>query len=414
MEIQLKEIDYCKFQAECLASQEDISVKRQEVLKVFRRAPMSGFRKGKADDKAIVARYKNQIQESLKRALAEEAYHQTIVEKSIKPIGVPDFKEIYLQLDNFSCKFLINGRPNFDVVDLSTIEVPKPHRPVSEQDLSEKMLQDLRIKHGEKISFNDSDIVGLGDIVSVSYDVFLGNDKQDNLCSEGELLTVGSSKLPQLDQGLVGLKPGDSKEMDVLVPEQSGSDYAGKTLRFVVTLQMGVKNIPAPLDDELAKKEGKETYEELGNAIRSEAGARIENENKSALQQAVVARLIAAHDFKVPEWLSLAEAKYLSSVSKVSWDDLPDNVKEAYIDQASKNTKLSLVLDKIRDESPEAQLSDYEVLEIVKRHLDLSNGKTVEDALKEINNLGYLNMLYSRIRDEYTLDFVVKSVKIIE
>jgi hypothetical protein len=82
---------------------------------------------------------------------------------------------------------------------------------------------------------------------------------------------------------------------------------------------------------------------------------------------------------------------------------------------AKKNVSLSLILDKIRETEIESQLSDQEVFEIIKQNLAKSKtGSNVDDVIKEMSRTGYLQILFSRIRDEYTLDFIVKSIRIIE
>jgi len=82
---------------------------------------------------------------------------------------------------------------------------------------------------------------------------------------------------------------------------------------------------------------------------------------------------------------------------------------------ASQNVKLSLILEKIRDNYPEAQLSDQEVFDIMKRTLSNNNlNVSLDSVLNDLNKTGYLQVLISRIRDEHALDFVVNNVKIIE
>lgn len=415
MEIEVKEIEYCKLNVSCVANTEEINTKRNEVVKIFMRAPIPGFRKGKATQQAIKHYYKNQIDEAVKRALAEEALQQSIVEKSLRPLGAPHFNSIFMGLDNaFSCNFTIHNKPDFELMDFKSMEVPKPHVAMTAEDYAQKIFQNLREQHGEKLPFDENDVASMGDMISVSYDAFADGIKQDNLCAEDETFALGTSKIANFDENVVGMKLNETREFNILVPETAASELAGKPLTFKVTLHMGLKLNPAPLDDQLAVKLGKTTFSELEIIVRAEAANVLDQQTRNALQQSVIARLIAGHDFKVPDWLALSEAKYLAANAKVDWDTLEDAVKEAYVNQAARNVKLSLVLDKMRECEPEAQLSDQEVMDIVKGHLNLSSGKSVEEALKEINNLGYLQVLYNRIRDEYTIDFAVKSVKVIE
>lgn len=82
MEIQIKELDACKLLVCYNADAGQILDKRGEVLNAFKKAPVPGFRTNKVPLDAIKVHYRQQIEDSLKRALAEEAYHSTLFEKN--------------------------------------------------------------------------------------------------------------------------------------------------------------------------------------------------------------------------------------------------------------------------------------------------------------------------------------------
>ena len=139
------------------------------------------------------------------------------------------------------------------------------------------------------------------------------------------------------------------------------------------------------------------------------------NAFRLSLNEAVSHRLVDDNKFEVPNWLSLSEAKYLAHNTKIDWETLPEIDQEKYLEMAEKNVRLSLVLDKIREVEPEAQLSDQEVFDIIKQNLSKTNVHTsIDEVIQEMNKSGYLSILFSRIKDEFTLDFVVKTVRVIE
>jgi FKBP-type peptidyl-prolyl cis-trans isomerase (trigger factor) len=190
---------------------------------------------------------------------------------------------------------------------------------------------------------------------------------------------------------------------------------AGRSINFKVDLVIGSKNVPCPLNDELALKLNKKDFSELREYVQGIATAKIQDTEKQAQVQAISEKLVADNVFTVPNWILLSEAQYLAHQSHLKWDDMPDLDKEKYLQVADKNTRLALVLDKIREDEPEAQLSDQEIFEMIKQRIVLSKPKEpVEDILKNMTQTGYLQILFQRIKDEYTLDFVVKSGKLIE
>lgn len=414
MKIQVQELEYCKLHVSCIMDNSEIESKRNEVIKLFKKAPVPGFRKGKVTTQIIKSYYKNQIDESLKKALAEEALHQSMFENQFKPLGAPQFTELFLQPNNFSCQFVIHKKPDFELNDWKSWEIPTPHQSLSQSDYAQKMLQELREKHGDRVPFSEDNFIEMKDVASISYDAYVDGEKREDLSStDGDILTVGSSKILEFDSNLLGMKVGETREFEVSVSNSSKPDLDGKKVKFVVTLNMGMKIVPCALDDDLAKKLGKNNLDELNAAIEQNAFALIENQNRAAKQNAAIQRLVFDHNFEVPNWLSIKEAQYLATSSKLDWNTFTEETKENYIAQATKNIKLSLVLEKIREAEPEAQLSDSELVDLVRLNLSKMTDKPMEEVIKDLNNLGYLQVLYNKIRDEYTLNFVLKTIKFV-
>lgn len=415
MQINVTELEPCKLSIHYEAGAEEIFNKRGEILQQFKKAPVPGFRPGKATLDAIKVYYRTQIEESLKRALAEDAYHNTLFEKKIKPHGAPRMNNAFLGDGKFTCDFELYSKPDFTLSDFKGITVPKPHESVTDIELAERMIQELRVKTGEVVPFTEGEFVQHGDNVIVNYDATMDGAKVDALCGEGEMLTVGSSQLVEFDENLLGMAVGDTREFDLVVPPTGLPSMVGKTIHFTVSLVMGSKSIPAPLDDSLAAKVGKKDFLELKEYALGAAQVKVQELFRNQVMETVLHNLVDSNNVDVPNWMSLSEAQYLAHNAKLNWATLPDSDKEKYIELSTKNVKLALVLDKIRETEPEAQLSDQEVFDMIKNNIAQSKVTTDFDTtIKEMNRTGYLQILMSRIRDEHTLDFVIKSARIVE
>lgn len=413
MEIQVNEKEYCKLEVHYEADKDQIDNKRVEVLSLFKKAPVPGFREGKANLEVIKIRYKKQIEESLKRALAEEAFHNTMFEKNIKPLGQPDFSTMLLQGNKFSCDFTVNKRPDFELGQYKDLEIPKPPHNGTADTLTEKMLEDLRVQHGTTVAYTDTDFVQEGDKIILSYTATIDGVKQDALSTDGEMLSVGANPLKEFDQNLLGMKLGETREFSLAIPETGLPSYRGKTIVFSATVSMGSKIEKMPLDDSLAQKLGKPTFLELREYVMAASVSRLAEMDRAHLARQIGLRLVEAHNFTVPQWLVLSEAQYLAANAKKEWDLLPDEDKESMLKLAEQNVKLALVLDRIRENEPEAQLSDQELIEMIKQNIAKSNNN-IDEVLQNMNKTGYLPVLVARLRDETTLDFLLKTVKQVE
>ncbi len=415
MQIEVTELEPCKMKVEYVADAGEILDKRAEVLNAFKKAPVPGFREGKASMDAIKMHYRAQIDDSLKRALAEDAYHNALFEKKLRPHGAPKFNIMLLGDGKFTCEFELFTKPDFELPAYKDLEIPKPHETHTVVQVAEEMMQELRVRFGVATPYSETDFVQTGDNVIVDYEGTVDGKRLDSLCASGEMFTVGRSNMPSFDDNILGMLMGDVREFDLQVPDAGLPSLAGKLVHLKVTLIMGSKSTPCALDDSLAQKLGKKDYPELREFVHATASAKITNAARASLVEAVANRLVSDTSLSVPSWMTLSEANYLSHNAKLDWTTMPDPDKEKYLELAEKNVKLSLILDKIREVEPEAQLSDREVFEVVKQNLAHTKMQTpIDDIIKEMNRTGYLQILFSRIRDEHALDFIVKTVKVIE
>lgn len=415
MQIEVTELEPCRLSVHYEANFLEISDKRAEVETAFKKAPVPGFRPGKVTPEAIRVHYRQQIDDSLKRALAEDAFHNTLFEKKLRPHGAPRFNSLLLDGGKFTCEFEILTKPDFELSSWKDMEIPKPHGEANATELAEKMMQELRVRLGDVTPYNDTDFVQAGDNVIIDYVGTVDGEKVDSLVAEGEMVTIGNSPLAAFDNNLLGMSMGETREFDFVAPEQGLPSMAGKTIHFKVTLNMGSKTMPCALDDEMAKKMGKNNFAELQETVNQAAFARSASMNKMAIHETVAKKLIASVEMQVPRWMSLSEAQYLSHQSQLDWNVMPDSDKERMIEMAEQNVKLSLVLDKIREAEPDAQLTDQEVFEIIKQNLAQTKvTQSLDEVIQQMNKTGYLQILFSRIRDENTMDYVVKTVKLID
>src|SRR6185369_11076288 len=140
MQIEITENEPCKLTVHYVADAAEILDKRGEILNHFKKAPVPGFRQGKASLGAIKFHYRTQIEDSLKRALAEDAYHNTLFEKKIMPHGPPRFNTLLLADGKFTCEFEWHNKPNFELAPYTNFQIPKTQESESEIVVSERIL----------------------------------------------------------------------------------------------------------------------------------------------------------------------------------------------------------------------------------------------------------------------------------
>lgn len=425
MQITVNEVDYCKILVQYESDTETVQTKKAEIINKFRNQKIPGFRPGHATTDAIKQHFRKEINEALKQELADDAVHNVIFEKNIKPFGRPTFsyanlEESYLvaangesALPKFRCEFSLHVQPEFELKTYKEYDIPKPAGIIPSEELSQKMLQDLRTRYGETIAYQADDFVQMGDTIILDFETSLDGVPVESLTGTGEILNVGRINIPGFNESLLGMKPEETREFDLNMPDTYKEEYAGKTLHFKVKVTMGSKVQPAALDDELAKKIGLENFNTLLNQVQSTASNRVKELENNHYTDQISRRLIEAHDFRVPTWIATGEAQINARNAGQDWEAISDQDKEKHIDMAEKSIRLSLVLQKIRDNEPDAQLTDEEVFELAKKNI-AKYSPDPDKVIGEIYKNGHLPLLFNRIRDEHTLGFIQKTCKIIE
>lgn len=413
MEISVDEKEYCKLDVRCEADAELVDKKFNEVARLYKTAHVPGFRPGKATIEAVKTFYRKQIGDNVKQSLAREAFDNLIAEKSVKPIGQPNFSKIDLLGEKFVCEFSINKMPDFELGNYKEFEINRPTQKSTIDELTEQVLIELSRQNGDSIPFSEEDVVSIGDNIILSYETTLDGNKHENLSSSADNLIVGQSGIDDFDANLVGMKMGESKSFDINVPHNGLPSLAGKTVTINATVLFASKITPHPIDDALAAKLGKVSLEDLKQEAHDMAVSRINDSDRNEMLKVVQQKLNDEHDFKVPEWLSIAEAKFMVSKSGANWDALSEQDRSRYLQDASKGLKVSMVLDKIRENEPDAQLSDEEVVNAVKVLVEKS-GMSYEKDIEKLSSNGTLGMLVSRVKEEHTLEFVLKTCTILD
>ncbi len=416
MRSEIQEIEYCKFSVNYEADFNKVSAKRLEVLSKFKDLKVPGFRPGKATNEAILFNYKPQVENALKQALAEEAVNDVTFEKSLKQLGAAQFQRVDLMNNKFTCDFILHTKPDFELKQYKSFEMPKPAPPISIDEYVEKTLQELRVSYGDTNPYSETDFVEKGDSVIIDYDVIVDDVNINDLSKTGEMVHVGSTPIDGFDDNIIGMKLDEIREFALSVsPESVSKELSGKTLKFKVKLNMGKKVVPMPLDDNLAIKLGMDSLEKLRAEVYGTATQRIKQHEDQAVAKQVTKKLVTEHDFKVPAWLALAEAKIIAKNSKLEWDDVSDEQKEKFLADAADSVRLSLVLEKVRDSEPDAQMSDEEAYSAVVQSLhNIYAGQNISDIVKNLNASGYMSPLLMRTKDDYALQYIVKTCTLVE
>ena len=414
MEINITDLDYCKVKIAYKADIEDVRQQRQRVAREMSKTwDVPGFRKGKASAEVIRLSFPKEVEGYLRQEMLSKAYADSIAEKNIKPFGGPEIISNKLEGNNFEAELSVHTLPEFELKQYKGFEIPKHASEITVEELTQKILQELRMQHAESKPYGENEFIQAGDGVVIQYKSFLNGEELTDLSSEGALLEVGKINVPGFDDAILGMKPEEERDFTLHTPKEFSEKYGDKDILFKVKFMTGSKKIPAALDDELAKRVGLKDYAELNQQAHSAATIRIQGIENAHYQDQVSRRLVTEHKFEVPEWIVKPEAQVQAQMQKKKWDDLNEEERAKFTAIADEGLRLSLVLSKIQEKEIEAQLTEEELFQLAKENIAKVSGNP-DQVLQDIAQKGQLDMLLTRVKDEHALNFIIKNSTIVE
>lgn len=103
----------------------------------------------------------------------------------------------------------------------------------------------------------------------------------------------------------------------------------------------------------------------------------------------------------------------MAQKSNVNLSEATDEVKAELTEKAKNSIKFALILDSIRIADPTSDLTDEEVINMLKARL-ANQVQDVDAYLMEMQKNGQLIGIVSQIRNETTLQYLIDNAKLID
>ena len=362
---------------------------------------IQGFRKGKAPRKIIERYYGAEIfYEDAVNIVLPDAYDNAVKENNIFPVDQPEIDikgEIEKGKDiTFTAKVTV--KPEFELGEYKGVKAQKVTSRVLKKDI-EAELEKKREMNSRMVPVEDRPIEK-DDVANIDFEGFCDGVPFDGGKGEGFDLTIGSGQfIPGFEEQLIGKNIGDEVDVNVTFPkEYHAEELKGKPALFKVKINsIKVKELPE-LDDEFAKDVSEfDTLEDLKKDIKEHLSKAGKENAAHKTEENVINAVCDATEIDIPD------AMINSQIDKMLRDfDMNmryqglnleqylkytgmtvDKMRAQFKDDAAKNVKTSLVLEKIC----EAEGIDASEDEINKEYESMaeSNGMKIEDIKKYVS-----------------------------
>ncbi|MCW5963159.1 MAG: trigger factor [Bryobacterales bacterium] len=403
---------------------DEVEVVRQKVVgDLAAKVSLPGFRPGKAPKGVILSRFRDDIRRETIDQLLGRAFAQRAQELDLDVASTPSVKDLKYDEGEpltFTAEFEV--RPAFELLDYSQLEVPYAEPQVADDEVDAR-LQSMREQRAELVNVDPRPVED-GDVAVISIESKSDVGTEEPIRQDEMNLEVGGEyTLPEFNENVRGMQVGESREFDVVYPEDySGKNLAGRTVTFEVKLN-GLRRRELPeLNDEFAQDLGDyKGMDDLREAIRGSLIAQREFHARDQAKQAIVEKLGQMYTFPVPE--SFVEQQVQTQMRRLirqlaeqgaDMENLGVDWKQVMAEQhepAVRAVRAGLVLDRIGD-AESIQVSQREVDDEIARAA--KRERVAVTALQErLDKDGGIERLATQLRTEKTLNILFeKAVKV--
>ena len=306
-----------------------------------RKANIPGFRSGKAPMTIIEKRYGKSVESEVLEKIVPDHYMLAVKEADIKPVSRPEMEDAidFKRNSSLSMTFTVEVRPKIENLEYESIPVKEVPIEITDSEIDD-IIKNVAEEKGTFEAIDD--VVASGDLVTVDYTT------EDGVETKDAVIKIGSGPYPrEFFDALIGKKKGDEFSKEISFPEDSTTQFAGKTPKFIMKIKdIKRRNIPA-VDDELAKDIGVENLQVLRERVREDLFASKTAEADRKKQIAIIEKLLATHPFDAPEVMIDADLEKMIGEIRASGKatGTDEELAREYRPRAEKSAKVSILLD---------------------------------------------------------------------
>lgn len=262
-----------------------------------------GFRKGKAPRTVVEGMYGSDVfyQEALDE-IAPAAFDFGLKEAGLRIVGAPSINDVEVTAEK-TARFVFNVilYPVVTLGQYKNLEAVKIETVVPDSAV-EAEIEAKRKQNARMLSVEDR-AAQMGDTVNIDFDGFLDGERFDGGKAEGYSLELGSNAfVPGFEEQIVGMNPGEEKEIDIVFPEDYVENLAGKPVVFKVKVnEISVPEYPE-LDDEFAKDVSEfDTLDEYKDNIRANLQKKADADAETAFKNEIVQKACDNMTVSIPD-----------------------------------------------------------------------------------------------------------------
>ena len=303
MQISINDLSEVAHEAEIELSSEELNPHFERAYEKFKpKAELKGFRKGKVPMAMIKKLYGEAIEQDALDTIASDVYHHAMEERNIRPVGRPTMVDMdFRRGERFRFKIKYEVMPVIELGKYKGLAVEKPVHIVTDAEVDAEVMQLRRssssLTPAEAVT--DQDHLVTGDVQEL-------DDTGTPLIGRKSLNSrffLSDDKLaPEIREALGAATIGGTYRASFA---SSHGDHVHTTNAAITVRKIEKIALPA-FDDAFVKKltgDRVTTTEEFLSNLRADLRRYWDDQASAAVNDALAAEVVRAHEFTVPDSL---------------------------------------------------------------------------------------------------------------
>ncbi len=204
------------------------------ITKKIKETKLDGFRKGQIPKDLYLKKfgYESVYMDAVDAALPN-AYSKLLKENNLIPVLEPKIDIKTISETSVTFVFNIVTKPEVKVKSYKNVDVKKEEVTITDQEIDVE-IEELRHKMADTVVKENAPVVN-GNTVVINFQGFIDGKELEGGKGENYPLEIGSNTfVPGFEEGLIGLMPGEEKELNLRFPKDYVEDLKDKEVLFKV------------------------------------------------------------------------------------------------------------------------------------------------------------------------------------
>ncbi len=413
MEVTINSLSDCEREMDVTMTVEELAPHFEKAYKdAIPHLEIKGFRKGKVPMPMVKKMFGASIEYQAVEDITNDIFRKEIESRNINPLGTPTINKIDFKPGTpLSFKVKYEVKPNFEIKDISSIEVEKLVHKSNETEVQNELerLQQINATHEEAKKVSGEDFVVTVNMVDFDEQgKEIAGSKREGM----KIYLKEKSTEKEIKEALTNASVGDVKEAKF---EHQHGDHSHK-VHVQLTVTKIEKMILAELNDALAKKVSNDkfqTVEELKQNIKKDLEEFWTDRSQRKFENDLLEAIVKQYEFSVPDALvkNIIDTYIEDAKAQQPNRALPKNFNEQQYRAASRETAVwqakwllvkEQMIEKEKIEVPESEIEKLAEEESKKLNIDkerlLNFYKNSENALERLKYNRLIDIIKQKIK----------------